>query len=153
MTPLIKLFVFVSLLFPLTLFAGEEITAVPKAAEVMGVSNILQIISGLFIVLMVILGAAWMLKRYGGFGGMANSDLKVIAGITVGQREKIVVVQVGEVQLLVGVSAGNIRTLHVLEQHISDGKALKMTVTDVEKKSRSGFIDHLNQQVKKREKS
>jgi flagellar protein FliO/FliZ len=44
-------------------------------------------------------------------GGM----LKIIGGISMGSRERIVLLQVGSEQLLVGVSPGRINTLHVLE--------------------------------------
>ncbi|MCF6238842.1 MAG: hypothetical protein L3J79_08540 [Candidatus Marinimicrobia bacterium] len=86
MIMLIKILLSASLFLPLSLFANEAIKVTPKMPEVMGASNILQIVAGLFVVLMVIMAVAWMLKRYGGFGGMANNDLKVVAGITVGQR-------------------------------------------------------------------
>jgi len=152
MTSLIKSFVLIALCFPTMLLANEVATEVQKVPDVMGVGNVLQIVAGLFVVLMMIVGAAWMLKRYGGLGGVSNANLKVVAGINVGQREKIVVVQAGEVQVLVGISPGNIRTLHVLEQHISDESSLKTAVSEGDENS-DGFIGHLRQQVEKRVES
>ena len=39
-----------------------------------------------------------------------------MGGISLGGKERIVLVQVGEQQLLVGVAPGSLRTLHVLDQ-------------------------------------
>lgn len=151
MTRLIRSSSYLFALLPATLFANEAVTEVQKVPDVMGVSNILQIVAGLFVVLMMIFAAAWMLKRYGGMGSVANSNLKIVAGITVGQREKIVVVQAGEKQILVGVSPGNIRTLHVLDQPIGDQSL--HTANDEAIENNGGFIDHLKQQVEKRDQS
>jgi len=147
---LIKYFLLLTLLCPLSVMANETVAVeIQKAPEVMGTGNIVQIVLGLFVVLMMIFGAGWMMKRFGGFGGVSNANLKVVAGITVGQREKIVVVQAGDVQVLVGIAPGNIRTLHVLDKNIDDESALadKSAVT-VE--ADGGFLDQLKQQVKKR---
>jgi len=137
---------------PFSAVANEASVELQKAPDVMGFGNIVQIVVGLFFVLMMIMGAAWLMKRYGGLGGVSNSDLKVVAGISVGQREKIVVVQAGDVQVLVGISPGNIRTLHVLENNISNEVGLRADTQDGADNS-NGFIKHLKQQVKKRAES
>jgi flagellar protein FliO/FliZ len=41
----------------------------------------------------------------------------------VGQRERVVLIQVGSQQLLLGVAPGRVQTLHVLEEPISVGTA------------------------------
>lgn len=137
-----------SMLLPFSLSAGEVASELQKVPSVMDAGNVLQIITGLFVVLMIILGAAWMLKRYAGFGGATNDNLKVVAGISVGQREKIVVVQAGEVQLLVGVTTSDIRTLHVLDKPIGD-----ISVTETSAGGGKSFLGHLKEQVVKRGES
>jgi len=130
--------------------ANETVAVeIQKAPEVMGTGNIVQIVLGLFVVLMMIFGAGWMMKRFGGFGGVSNANLKVVAGITVGQREKIVVVQAGDVQVLVGIAPGNIRTLHVLDKNIDHESALTVK-SAITVEPGGGFMDQLKQQVKKR---
>jgi len=49
--------------------------------------------------------------------GARGSDvgLNVVSVLSLGQRERIVVVQAGEEQLLLGVTSPQITTLHVLE--------------------------------------
>jgi len=146
---LIKNILLLALLFPLSVLSNETVAVeLQKAPSVMGFGNIVQIIAGLFVVLMMIMGAAWMMKRYGGLGGVSNADLKIVAGISVGQREKIVVVQAGDTQVLVGIAPGNIQTLHVLENNINTGDRTNVKGSSVD--GINGFMKHLKQQVKKR---
>lgn len=145
-----RIFTTVAVLLPMPLIANEAGAEIQKVPGVIGTSSILQIVAGLFVVLAIIIGAGWLLKRYGGIGGMTNANLKVIAGITVGQREKIVVVQAGDVQVLVGIAPGNIRTLHVLENNIDGDAQLKVSSPAAEDNDKD-FSSHLHQQVKRHE--
>lgn len=87
--------------------------------EPVGLGNYLQMFFGLFIVVGLIVGMAWFMRRMGNMNGVTAGNLKVVGGVSVGQRERIVLVQAGEQQLLVGVGPGTIRTLHVLDEPIS----------------------------------
>ncbi len=144
----IKFYILWFLMLPFPLLAAETAIEVQKTPDVMSAGNIFQIVAALLVVLIMIVGAGWMMKRFGSLGGVSNGNLKVVAGITVGQREKIVIVQAGEVQVLIGISPGNVRTLHVLEKNISSEGDLESR-----NKNSKGFINHLKQQVDKREES
>lgn len=87
--------------------------------EPVGLGNYMQMFFGLFIVVGLIVGMAWFMRRMGNMSGVSAGNLKVVGGVSVGQRERIVLVQAGEKQLLVGVGPGTIRTLHVLDEPIS----------------------------------
>lgn len=94
-----------------------------KKAELTGSSHdvtnsLLQVTLGLFVVLVVIAGAAWFARRFGHFNMAAKGNLRIVGGLHLGSRERVVLMQVGEQQLLVGVAPGRIQTLHVLETPI-----------------------------------
>ncbi len=77
-------------------------------------SGLAGVVSGLFAVLILILLLAWGLKRFQ-IGASAGA-IHVVAAASLGARERILLVQVGDTQLLVGVGSGGMRTLHVLDQ-------------------------------------
>ena len=83
--------------------------------EVVGAGHYVQMLLGLFAVLAVIVALAWMMRRMGNFQSVASGALKVLAGLSLGQRERVVLLQVGETQILLGIAPGQIRTLHVLQ--------------------------------------
>lgn len=74
-----------------------------------------QIVFSLVLVLLIIFISAWLLRRYGRFPGVAEGNLKVLGALSVGQRERILLLQVGGEQILVGVTTSRISRLHQLE--------------------------------------
>lgn len=77
-----------------------------------------QIVISLLLVLVIIFIAAWLLRRYGRFPGVADGNLKVLGALSVGQRERILLLQVGKEQVLVGVTSSKITRLHQLEEPV-----------------------------------
>ncbi len=88
-----------------------------------GAANYLQMIMGLFGIIVFIFAIAWLIKRMGSLNPVHSNNLKVVAGLNVGQREKIIVVQVMDEQLLVGVTQSNIQLLSRLEQPLPNKDA------------------------------
>ena len=77
--------------------------------------GLLQATLGLALVLVLIWGAAWVIRHVApGLSRQRNSVLKVIARQAVGAREHVVIVEVGGRWLLLGVAAGNVRMLETL---------------------------------------
>jgi flagellar protein FliO/FliZ len=74
----------------------------------------LQAFAGLGIVLVLIAGAAYLLRRVtpGRFG--ASGLLKPVATLAVGTRERIVVVEMKDTWLVLGVTSSSISTLHTM---------------------------------------
>lgn len=80
----------------------------------------------LVLVLGLILGLAWLLKRLPGSGFRQADGLRVVASISLGAKERAAVVQVGGEQLLLGIGAGGVRTLHVLPQPLPEAAPVQM---------------------------
>ena len=70
----------------------------------------------LLLVLALIVGLGWLLKRMPGSGFRSTEGLRVVTSLAVGAKERVVVVEVNGQQLLLGVTAGGISTLHTLPE-------------------------------------
>jgi flagellar protein FliO/FliZ len=111
--PLLLAFLSLSLLSRLAL--AEE--AAPATGEgAFGAAYALQLLSGLGVVLAGVFLLAWIMRRFGRLQGADSTGLKVLGGISVGQRERVVLIQVGERQLLLGVAPGSVQRLHELDE-------------------------------------
>ena len=98
-------------------FAVERVGAAPVAlVNPLSVSAVVQTILGLMVVVAVIVAVAWLLRRVSQMQAGVQGALKVVAGLSLGARERVVLMQVGEKQLLLGVAPGRIDMLYVLEQ-------------------------------------
>lgn len=101
-----------------TLCAHAALPTVPapaaEAAPAVGASGLLQAGLGMVLVLGLIFLCAWLARRFGlpRFGG--SSLVKVVGSAMVGQRERVVVVEVGETWLVLGVTASQVNALHSL---------------------------------------
>ncbi len=75
--------------------------------------NLLQMLVALLVVLAAIGAFAWLMRRFGaGPLRIGGGVLKVVGGVMVGPRERVVVVEVGETWLLLGVAAGHVTLVH-----------------------------------------
>lgn len=92
--------------------------AVPVSGAGVDTSALLHLTLALAVVLAAIIGLAWLLRRVARFNRSADGQLRILGGLPVGNRERIVLVQVGKTQLLIGVAPGRVQTLHVLDEPI-----------------------------------
>ena len=83
-----------------------------------GVSNgtYLQAALALALIVSLLAGTAWLARKVSGGKGFGQSGMKIIGGVVLGPRERIVLVEVGNEWLVVGIVPGQIRTLHRLEK-------------------------------------
>ncbi len=81
-----------------------------------GAGGMAQVFLGLLLVIGMIVGVAWLARRFGNFQTAASGALRVVGGLSMGPRERVVLVQVGDQQLLLGVAPGRVSTLHVLDK-------------------------------------
>ena len=117
------------LLFPLQAWSAgiKQQVAAGGVPEPIATGNLLQVTLALLAVLAAIAATAWALRRFSQLQSGANSILRVVAGVSIGPRERIVLIQVGEQQLLVGVAQGHVQTLHTLTHPVTPpqmGKAM-----------------------------
>ena len=87
--------------------AADAPTAAPAGSTT-------QMLLGLLLVLAAVVAAGWLAKRFVPRHPAAGNTLRVIAGTAVGQRERVVLVEVGSTWIVVGVAPGNVRALHTL---------------------------------------
>ena len=82
-------------------------------------ASLLRVFAGLVLVLGIFFFVLRVLKRTqpGLVGGRA--DFRVVASLMVSARERLLLLQVGEQQILVGTGPQGLRTLHVLPQPLA----------------------------------
>lgn len=73
--------------------------------------NLLQVTLGLLVVLGLMAAAAWVLRRFNAAKGGNAADIKIIGGVSVGNRERVVVVEVADQWIVVGVAPGRVNAL------------------------------------------
>ena len=111
------------LVLPLYALAAEPaVQAVAPQATGSGTGGmggqLLQLLFGLLLVIGLIFGLAWLMRRVqSGVPGNAQV-IELVGSRAIGPRDRLVLVQVGNEQILLGVTPGRITPLHVLKEPV-----------------------------------
>lgn len=98
-------------------------TPPPAMPEPIDAAAVMQLLLGLAAVVLMILLLAWLMRRFSGLA-VQQGAIKVVAGLPLGSREKVVLVQVGErKQVLLGVAPGRISTLAEFDEPVVEAAA------------------------------
>ena len=85
----------------------------PAQAPTAG-GSLLTTVFSLILVLGLLIGLAWLLKRFGPKTITGGANVKMVGALSVGARERILVVEVGEHWIVVGASPGRMNALATL---------------------------------------
>lgn len=86
----------------------------PAGPPTLGAGSLLQVLLGLGVVLALLLGGAYVMRRLGRLPGLSNQAIKTVAAASVGTRERVVLLEVSDQWILVGVAPGQVNALATL---------------------------------------
>jgi len=90
--------------------------AAPAAQSVTTTPGIGRVTLSLLLVMVLLFGIAWLVKRFSGLGIGHSSRIRQLASLSLGARERAVLIEFDGRELLLGVAPGSVRTLHVGER-------------------------------------
>ena len=108
------------LALPLSALAAEPVAQAVTAPAVGSVGGQLtQLVLGLLLVIGLIFVLAWLMRRVQRIGPGNGQVIELVGSRALGPRDRLVLVQVGEEQILLGLTPGRITPLHVLKHPVS----------------------------------
>jgi flagellar protein FliO/FliZ len=122
-----------------TALSSSPVTTFKPAAtpqKISGTSQLASLLGGLALILVLIFGLSWFVKRFSQGGLMQNPTIKMVSAMPLGTRERLMLVDVGGKQLLLGVTATQINTLHVFDEPV-------VTLTEKSQAASSDFSQKL----------
>ena len=78
--------------------------------------SLVEVTLALLAIVALIAGLAWLMKRMRGLGVAGHDRIQVLGERALGPKERCVLVRVGGTDILVGVVAGSVNTLHVFPE-------------------------------------
>ena len=103
--------------------------------------DIVNVGGSLTMVLLAVVIIAWLYGRVQGLRGGSAQVIQVVASQALGPKERVLIVDVAGQQLVLGVTAAGMRTLHVLESPVD---------ADTGQASIPSFASRLGEALKKR---
>jgi flagellar protein FliO/FliZ len=104
---------------PLLLAAAEPAAApavAPMPASLGG--QLAQMVFGLLLVVGLIFFLAWLLRRMQSTAQRGVQAIEIVGSRAIGPRDRLLLVQVGKEQILIGHTPGSIEALHVLAEPV-----------------------------------
>ena len=95
-----------TLLFPALSHAAEALPGTPSFG------GLFQVVIALVIVIAAIAGSAWLMRRFGPTQMGPGGAMRVIGGVMIGPRERLVLVEVNDTWLVIGVTPGHVSPVH-----------------------------------------
>jgi flagellar protein FliO/FliZ len=85
-----------------------------SAVPALGVGALVQTIVGLAVVIGLVFGCAWLARRLGLQPGQRGGLVKTVGGTSLGGKERVTVVEIGDQWLVLGAAPGNVRLLYAM---------------------------------------
>jgi len=101
------------------MFAAPQANSAPHPV---GVGGLGEVAFALIVVLAAIFVVAWVVRRMRLAGNRVGGGLDILADVPLGQKERAVLLKVGNQQILLGVAPGRVNTLHVLPEPLELAK-------------------------------
>src|SRR5690606_23302353 len=80
-----------------------------------GGAALVRMVIGLVFVVALILACAWAARRFGFASRVqGNASMKIVSTLSLGPRDRVIMLEVDDTWLVVGVNAGGMTTLHSL---------------------------------------
>ncbi len=89
-------------------------TQTAQSASPLSVSSLAQLTFSLLAILALIFAVAWLLKRLKLATPRGSNDIAVLQEMSVGPRERIALIRVGNAQVLIGITPSGITALQPL---------------------------------------
>lgn len=86
-----------------------------ETASISAAGSAVQVTFGLIVVLGIMMLIAWLFKRYAPGIGQNSSVARIVGGVSVGNRERVLVIEVADRWLVVGVSPSQVTSIANLE--------------------------------------
>ena len=130
------------LLLPLQVLAEQEDVAIPEIVDPVSTGYLLKLTFGLVLVVGIIFGLAWLMKKMQWTQHSQKGLIQIISAVSVSHRDRIALIQVGDEQILVGMSPGRMQTLHTLKS------PLEVSPSSKGAEEQKGFANHFQQNLK-----
>lgn len=83
-----------------------------SAPSAVTAGSMVQTLFSLLFVIALLVGTVWLIRKMSAGRGFGQGGLKTLGGLSLGPRERIVLVEIGDTWLVIGIVPGQIRTLH-----------------------------------------
>lgn len=135
------------MLLGLSMMVGSNAQAAAASAQVtpLSVGSVFSVIFGLFVVLALLFGTAWLVRRLQRLQTAAPGILQPIAQQQLGLKERVMLLRIDQENILIACTGNGIRTLHTWQGPLPQGLSATTVAADT-----APFVEHLKRLLAER---
>lgn len=131
---------------PYSALAAATADTTPSFESSMNFDGLLQVLTALISVIVIIFVLSIVLRKFNMVPGANSGIIKIVSGLALNNKDRLLLVQVGDEQVLLSVSPGNISKLHKLAKPVL--KSEEQQVSTDNKKNFSTLLNTLSKRQK-----
>ena len=94
-----------------------------------GLSELLGLAGSLIMVVAAVVVVGWLYAKSQGVRGAANDAISIVATQALGPKERILLIEVGGKQIVLGMTSQQVQTLHVFDEPVVAGEQPPTNIT------------------------
>ncbi len=102
-------------------FAAESSFA--AQSTVLDTGSFMQMLAALGIVVVLIFGLSMAVRKFNMFNASSSAHIRIVGGLALSNKDRLLLIQVGEEQLLISTSPGRVQKIHDLQTPIDLSEA------------------------------
>ena len=124
---------------------SENTIARPEFSAGLNAESLIQVLIALILVVLIIFALSFVLKKFNMLPGGSSGLIKIVDAISLGSKDRLLLVQVGDDQMLISASPGRISKLHKLTASV-----VPEQISSTENPEKSGFSNILDLVISRR---
>jgi flagellar protein FliO/FliZ len=106
------------LALPMSPVFAAESTLTGQSA-ILDTSSLLQMLLALGVVVVLIIGLSVAVRKFNMFNGSGSGHIRIVGGLALSNKDRLLLVQVGDEQLLISTSPGRVQKIHEMQSPIA----------------------------------
>ncbi len=112
------------MLLPLMLLAepssAAEASNGVSQASVLDTSSLIQMFMALGLVIVIIIGLSFAVRKFNMFSAGPARHIRIVGGLALSNKDRLLLIQVGDEQLLISASPGAVRKVHEMRNPVDE---------------------------------
>ena len=125
--------------------SNAQAAAATTQVTPLSVGSVFSVIFGLFVVLALLFGTAWLVRRLQRLQTAAPGILQPIAQQQLGLKERVMLLRIDQENILIACTGNGIRTLHTWQGPLPQGLSATTVAADT-----APFVEHLKRLLAER---
>jgi len=112
------IFLTLSLVMAMPSARAAEATTTTSPVAVLDTGSLLQMLLALAVVIVLIVGLSFAIRKFNMFTAGSSAHIRIVGGLALSNKDRLLLVQVGNEQLLISASPGRVGMVHEMREPV-----------------------------------